>query len=130
MRITLFKLCDFYARLEGGKGCLIGIFDSIQSHQFPFSPPTFHICAEAEFEPMEADTQSTIDLVLIDEDGRELLRVHGEMTVPRSTVTKPIRIMQDFVIESLSFNAPGTYRIDIHHNGAPVIEERLYITKI
>lgn len=127
MKVTLAKFCDHACTVDGGKGSLIGMFNTIGGAQFPLVHPTFFICVELEFEQHEAHQQKTVKMTLIDEDGKELLGVEGQMQVPPPHGIRPATIFQTFKIDNFTFPRPGHYRLDILDGGHPISEARLYL---
>lgn len=129
MKVVLAKFCDYACRLEGGKGSLIGMFDTIGGSQFPLTHPVFYICVELEFDPLEAGTEKIVKMILIDEDGKELMGVEGQILVPPAHEGKPAMLFQSFRIDGLTFQRPGHYRLDITCNGEIIGESRLYLVQ-
>ena len=129
MRVTLAKFCDYACQVDGGKGSLIGMFDTIGGYHYPLIHPTFFICVEFEFEPIEAGREANIRMTLIDEDGKELMGVQGQFVVPQSHGAKPATMFQSFRIDGMNFPRPGHYRLDILNNEEPVGESRLYLVQ-
>jgi len=126
MRVTICKFCDFACMLEGGKGSVIGMFDTIGSQHFPMTHHTFHICLEVEFDPTEAGVVD-LDVALVDDDGKRLFGVKQELPVAQPPVGRNVRILQDFAVENLTFERPGTYRLDVICDSRTIGEERLYV---
>jgi hypothetical protein len=126
MRVTLCKFCDFACVLEGGKGAVIGIFDTIGSATFPMTQSAFHVCLELEFDPAEAGI-CPVDVVLVDDDGHRLFHVHHELPVASPPIGRNTRVLQDMLVEGLQFTRPGTYRLDVLVQGKIVAQERLYV---
>lgn len=104
------------------------MFDGIHSREFPFTQPPFHLCVELEFDSFESQTESVLEIVLIDDDGKDVLRIRGDMKLPVIPAGRPYRLLQDFKLEGIRFERAGTFRIDILHNGKLASDERLYIT--
>lgn len=130
MKVTLCKFCDFACMLEGGKGSVIGMFDTIGGATFPMSHHAFHVCLELEFDPTEAEAKvADLAVALVDDDGARLFEVRQELPLSTPPVGRNVRILQDFAIENLSFPRPGTYRLDVLCNGHTVAEERLYVVQ-
>ena len=129
MKVTLAKFCDYACVLEGGKGSLIGMFDTIGGGQFPLVHPTLFICVELEFEKHEGGRQASVKLTLIDEDGKELMGVEGQFQVPPPMGHKPATMFQSFRIDGMTFPKPGDYRLDILADGEPIGEARLYLVQ-
>ncbi|MDQ2985333.1 MAG: hypothetical protein M3R13_01265 [Armatimonadota bacterium] len=128
MRVTLAKFCDYACHVDGGKATLIGMFDTIGGNAFPLVHPTFFICVELEFQPLEGGRPVEIKLVLIDEDGKELFGVQGAFDAPRGNA-RPATLMQAFRIDNMSFPKAGSYRLDILGDGQPLGEALLYLAQ-
>ncbi|GIV01532.1 MAG: hypothetical protein KatS3mg015_0362 [Fimbriimonadales bacterium] len=129
MKVTLAKFCDYACTVDGGKNALIGLFDTIGGEQYPLTHPTLFICVEFEFDMFEANQPAEIKLVLIDEDGKELVGVQGNFEVPPPQDGRPATMFHAFRFDGLQFPKPGSYRLDILHNGEPVGEARLYLVQ-
>lgn len=128
MRVSLAKFCDYACHVDGGKSTLIGMFDTIGGHAFPLIHPTFFICVELEFQPIEGGQPVDVRLVLIDEDGKEMFGVQGTFDAPRAQA-RPASMMQAFRIDNMSFPKPGPYRLDIFGNGDAIGEALLYLVQ-
>jgi hypothetical protein len=128
MRVTVAKFCDYACHVDGGKSTLIGMFDTIGGAEFPLTHPTFFICVELEFQPIEGGRPVEIKLVLIDEDGKELFGVQGNFEAPKGNA-RPATMMQAFRIDNMSFPKAGAYRLDIMGNGQPIGESLLYLVQ-
>jgi hypothetical protein len=129
MKVTLCKFCDFACILQGGKGSVIGMFDAIYAPNFPFDQPPVHLCVEFEFDVEEMGRQQVIELALLDEDAIDLFRLRAEVQVPQAPPGRPSRLFHDFILGNMRFERPGSYRLDIVHDGRVVAEERLYISQ-
>ncbi|KAA0225424.1 MAG: hypothetical protein AKCLJLPJ_01794 [Fimbriimonadales bacterium] len=125
MRVLLLKFCDYACRVDGAKGSVIGMFDTIGGPEFPLTHPTFFITAEFEFEPYESGSTAEVKMILIDEDGKQLMGVEGEFVIPRSIEGRPVTLFEMFRIDGLTFPRPGHYRLDVIYNGEPIAEARL-----
>jgi hypothetical protein len=128
MRVTVAKFCDYACHVDGGKATLIGMFDTIGGAAFPLVHPTFFICVELEFQPIEGGKPVEIKLVLIDEDGKEMFGVQGNFEAPRGQA-RPATMMQAFRIDNMSFPKAGAYRLDIMGGGEPIGEALLYLVQ-
>lgn len=126
MRVTLCKFCDFACLIDGGKGAVIGMFDTIGSRVFPMTHTAFHVCVEFEFDPSEAGTYP-VEVALVDDDGRSLVGVAQEVLVERPPIGRNTRVLQSILIENLEFHRPGTYRLDVKIQGRTMAQERLYV---
>lgn len=129
MKVTLAKFCDYACMVDGGKHALIGIFDTIGGQTFPLVHPTLYVCIEFEFEPHEAHTHQNVHLVLIDEDGKEMVGVHGQIYVPPPREVGPVTMWHMFRFDGLRFEKPGRYRLDILWDNEPIGESRLFLVQ-
>jgi hypothetical protein len=129
LKVILCKFCDYACRVDGSKGCIIGMFDTIGGSEYPLVHPTFYICVEFEFDPFHAGETASVKMRLIDEDGREMMGIDGEFPIPNSEAGRPATMFELFRVDGLSFPKPGNYRLDVLHEGEPIAEARLYLVE-
>ena|SRR5438034_797652 len=55
-------VCDFALTGEGGKPCIIGIFDTIQSSHFPTTHPSMYVSTKLQGTPHEVIHAARIDI--------------------------------------------------------------------
>ncbi len=127
MRVTFCKFCDYAAVVDGNKGAVLGMFDTIGSATFPFRQALFHLCVEVEFENDEFGQSIPVSFELMNEDGQDLFRIDARMNVPIGRVGKPIRLLQNFRLDGMVFAEPGIYRLDVKSGGVTLSEERLFV---
>lgn len=127
MNVTICKFCDFACMLEGGKGSIIGMFDTIGLPQFPMQYSAFHVCVELEFSPDEAGRTFDVEVSLVDALDNRLFAVNMHIPVMLHPDGRKVRIFQNFAIEGLVFPHEGTYRLVIAHEGTKATEENLYV---
>jgi hypothetical protein len=133
MRVLYSKLCEYYCQLSSGRHTLIGIFDNIRVDSFPCHHPPFFICVELELEPPDQGQCITLSLVIIDEDGKEILRGESpvEIDVPRSPEGLPVRVhFAVYASKGIVFEKPGQYRLDVLCRDEKIGEERLPVIQM
>lgn len=120
MEIQIAALCDSAADYNG-KLCIMGTFDTIAAHSFPFHHPQCSIALRLLFrEDDEGVFPASISIV--DEDGRPLappIKTSIEVKIP----DKAIFFTRNMVcnLQNLKFDRPGYYSIDVVVNGRPIV---------
>jgi len=125
MRVLFCKFCEYVTQLGNGRQCLIGIFENIVADQFPFEHPSFFLAVQLEFDPYEGDSEFQVRADLIDEDGKVLFRLLGQERIFRDPSGGPTKMVIVFGINSLVFDRPGMYRLDLWGNEKLLCEERM-----
>ena len=119
MEIQIAALCDSAADYNG-KLCVLGTFDTIMSHQFPFFHPQCTVALRMIFRD-DDEGRFSLKISIVDEDGK--------LVVPPIEGALEINIPDDsafltrngvFNLQHLKFERPGFYSIDVTVNGRPV----------
>lgn len=129
MRVTICKFCDYACTIQGGKGAVIGMFDTIGASQFPFTQPPFHLCLELEFDEEEAGDTVNLELSLTNPDGAIVFSFEGKLPVPKNLDRKRARVFQDFRLDNLTFHQAGEHVLQLKNSGIPVAQEFLYVVQ-
>lgn len=116
MRLGLCKLCQFGSRLADGRPVIVGLFSRMTTNSLPAMLDPCCIAVEIESEPHESGRNHTLEMRLIDEDGRVMTYWSGELELPESFEPNYHRTFftlnapwdQNFV-----FQTEGAYRIDV-----------------
>lgn len=119
MEIQIAALCDSAADY-GGKLCLIGTFDTILSHNFPFSHPQCSIALRIIFREDDEGT-FPIKISIVDEDGKPLapsIEASLQVKIPDDAVFATRNVV--FNLQHLKFERAGFYSIDIAISGRTV----------
>lgn len=116
MEIQVAALCDSAADY-GGKLCLIGTFDTILSHNFPFLHPQCSIALRLIFRE-DDEGVFPIKIAIVDEDGKLLappIEASLEVKIPDDAVFATRNVV--FNLQHLKFERAGYYSIDIAIKG-------------
>jgi hypothetical protein len=119
MEVQISTLCDSAADYNG-KLCIIGTFDTILSHNFPFSHPQCSIALRLLFRD---DDEGTLPLKIniIDEDGKPLvppIETVMEINIPPDASFFTRNVV--FNLQHLKFERAGFYSIDVTVSGRSV----------
>ena len=127
MRVLYSKFSEYACQQANGRHTMIGIFDDIRVAQIPVDHPPFFLNLELEFEATEGGGTMSLDAILMDEDGKDLVKIQSSGPVPKSNDGNPLRMHMVIGIQPIRFEKAGNYRLDVIYNGMKVGEERLPI---
>lgn len=114
MDVKLAVLADYANVTKEGKINILGIFDTINSKVFPFVWHSMQLVMKFEYPRSESDTVKNIVVQLMDEDGKTIFQVAGELKLPKSQGNMLAIQMNHFLIlNSLRFEKPGNYQFSI-----------------
>jgi hypothetical protein len=126
MEIDLALLADAATVDAAGKLNILGIFDRVSTSGFPAQHP--HISLVLRFgASMNEAGDHTVEIVLKDPDGAEVIRLNGDIQVGMGPTVAGgrVRVPQVVNMERLVFQKPGRYSFDIavdgeHHVSVPL----------
>ena len=125
MRVNLCKLCQFTTELANG-GQLLITFERLFIERFPCPMPPLVLVVEFETEMMEDRAIVPIEVVMIDEDGRELLKLPVGVHMMRPGEPVPARSWLKVALGGdPSIEKPCVCRFDIYHEGEVIGAERI-----
>ena len=128
MEIDLALLADAATVDAAGKLNILGIFDRISTSRFPAQHP--HISLVLRFgASMNEAGDHTVEIVLKDPDGAEVVRLNGDIKVgpgPASAGGR-VRVPQVVNMERLVFNKPGRYAFDVAVDGEHQVSIPLFV---
>ncbi|MBS1706885.1 MAG: hypothetical protein JST40_13550 [Armatimonadetes bacterium] len=116
MRLALCRLCQYAGRLQEGNPILVGLFSRIECSTFPARLDPCYLAVEIESDPTEVDQVVSLDIRLIDEDGRPLANWDGLLELPESGEADTRRTFFTLNLpwgRDVRFDAPGRYRFDV-----------------
>ena len=116
MQVRIATLADYTSISEGGKLNILGIFTILWATQVPVMHPQMQLVLQLEFDPTEAGERD-IKVVLMDEDGREILSLSGTFTVPHKPGPEPIGINHSIGFGNIVFPQYGRYVFKILISG-------------
>ena len=112
MRVRIAALADYASISLGDKLNILGIFSNIIATAEPIVHPQMQLVVQLEFDPGEAGNHA-VRVVLNDDDGREVLSLGGEMSVPRAENFQPVTVNQIFVFNNATFPKFGGYEFQV-----------------
>jgi hypothetical protein len=112
MYVRIAALADYASIALGDKLNILGIFSNIMARGEPIVHPQMQLVAQIEFDSTEAGKKD-MRIVLEDEDGKDVLSVGGEVTVPRAPRGEPSVINQILVLNNTTFPKFGRYEFRI-----------------
>ena len=125
MRVNLCKLCQFTTELANG-GQLLITFERLLIERFPCPMPPLVLVVEFETEMMEDRAVVPIEVVMIDEDGRELLKLPVGVHMMRPTEPIPARSWLKVALGGdPTIERPCVCRFDIYYEGHVIGAERI-----
>lgn len=119
MDLTLALLADYANVSQEGKLNVLGVFDAIFAPEFPALHTELHLVLRFEAGPAERGQTKTVEIKLIDQDGRTLGTLSGKMSLPEETPALVMGVNQILRFQHLVFERPGDYRFDVLVNGEP-----------
>ena len=128
MQIEAFLLADSASDYQG-KLCLLGAFDTIGAKQLPITHRHAAVVLRLRFDQIEQG-KHTVKLVLIDEDGKSLVDLDGEVNVGFPTERDSAAVNLLLNMNDLKFAAFGTYNFDLAIDGQLRARLPLYVVKI
>lgn len=130
MRLVFVKPCEYVSYQMNGRLTMVGIMPSILGPSFPLEHPPFFIVTEMEFDPYERGRSHDVQVVIIDEDGREAIRLNNHLSNVPGLPEGPTRLITVFPVGPVSIPKPGIHRLDVFCDGQKVGEERLPIVQV
>ena len=83
MDVTLSVLADYATVSQDGKLSVMGIFQEVNPPNLPFALPQMYLVVSYSAGPAEFDTVKDIKIALLDNDGKEMLALEGQVPVRR-----------------------------------------------
>ena len=119
MEVQIASLCDSAADYNG-KLCIIGTFDTILSHNFPFSHPQCSIAMRLLFR-VDDEGLLALKVNIVNEDGASVappIPANLEIVIPEDAGFFTRNVV--FNLQHLKFDQPGAYSVDVEANGRPL----------
>lgn len=117
MDVPLAVIADAANVSLEGKLNIFGIFTNISAGNFPALHPQLQLVIAFEADNAEAEKLKDVEIRLNDSDGRDLLMIRGQFTVPKGTPGKKVRINHVFPLSGIVFPKPDDYEFKILVNG-------------
>ncbi|MCL6451825.1 MAG: hypothetical protein K6T75_11080 [Acetobacteraceae bacterium] len=117
MEVVFGVLADCANVSQEGKLNVMGVFDAIHGQGFPLIHPQMHVVVAMEASPAERGQTKSLEVKLLDADGRELGSVGACLAVPEDAPGQTLKFNQIFQINGVKFDRPGDYAFHILVNG-------------
>ena len=120
MDVALALLADFANQSADGKLNVLGVFDVIYAEKYPAVHPEMKLVIRFRMHPAEIGESKRIQIQLRDDQGRKLMELEGQITVPAPEGHRSGEMISaDSIlgINGLQLEAPGTYEFVILVNG-------------
>ena len=125
MRVNLCKLCQFTTELANG-GQLLITFERLIIERFPCPMPPLVLVVEFEADMMEDHSVEPVEVVMIDEDGRQMLKLDVGVHMVRPNDPMPARSWLKVGLGGEpQIEKPCVCRFDIYHEGQVIGAERI-----
>ncbi len=129
MNIQVAVLCDSATEYQN-RLCILGIFDTIRTHQLPATKPQCSIALQILWTKIEEGSH-TIKIRFMDDDGNPTLKpINSSVEViipPKSSFVSTNHILN---IQQLKFTKTGNYLIVIDIDGKMATEIQLQVLLI
>jgi hypothetical protein len=128
MEIDLSLLADAATVDASGKLNILGIFDRISASRFPAQHPHVALVLRFTASVKEAGTH-TVEIHLSDPEGKEVLRLNGEISVAPGSLGAGGRVSVPQIInmERIVFPRPGRYAFDVSLDGEHKVSVPLFL---
>ena len=118
MDVTLSVLADYATVSQDGKLSVMGIFQEVNPPNLPFALPQMYLVVSYSAGPAEFDTVKDIKIPVLDNDGKEMLALEGQVPVRRPPRPGTRAYMnQIIVLSGVTFERPGDYGFAILAGG-------------
>ncbi|MDP9369168.1 MAG: hypothetical protein M3Q03_12985 [Chloroflexota bacterium] len=117
MKLRLAVLADAVNTSQDGKLNLLGVFNTIYFHAMPEAIPALHLVLRLEADRDEWGVTKELTVRLIDADGKTVVDVTGDISVPASSLDPFLYVDQILSLEEIEFWRDGEYRFDILVDG-------------
>ena len=110
MEVLTILAADYANIAEGGKVNVMGIFRAIKALQFPARHASMHLVVKLGAELGEYGQTRQLTVLLVDQDGIELMRLNGNFQVPSPTTgSLPPEVNAIFELRDIKFLRPGRH---------------------
>jgi hypothetical protein len=129
MKITLAVLADYANITREGKLNILGIFDAINTQDFPITHPQMQLVMRFEADISEAGKAKKLEIKLMDDDGKTLFVLNGGFTLGQGQAGETMVSNQILTINMMKFENPGNYEFKILINDELKAEVPLKVIK-
>lgn len=119
MRVPLAVLADYANVSREGKLNILGIFHTIHTKSFPCKHTQMCLVIQFEADIAEVRRKKKIEVQLMDDDGKRLFRIGGELTINEVKPGELFSHHQILTFQNLQFEKPGNYQFDVFVDNEP-----------
>lgn len=120
--VEYMHICDYAFPAEGGKPCIIGIFDRIGAQAFPVSHPFMSIAVQFRSTAREV---VHVKIELVRPNGEVLIGMDGQVIVGESGSA-----FVNFNLVNTTFPEAGRYTIQVSSGGHSLASQSLQVQSV
>ena len=120
--VEFMHLCDYAFQAEGGKACIIGIFDGIGAHVFPATHMLMTIAVKFQGQAHEI---APVKIEVVRPNNEALAAVEGQIGLGPDGGA-----FIDFKLMNLQFPEPGRYSVRVTSEGRVLASQSLHLTAV
>jgi Family of unknown function (DUF6941) len=120
--VEYIHICDYAFLADGGKPCVIGIFDTIAGPTFPLAHPQMAIAFKVQGPP-HAVVPITIEFAL--PNGQSMMSIDGQVALSSEGAA-----FIDFKLHNIQFPEPGRYLVRVLSAGRALATQPLRVEQI
>ena len=114
MDVTLAVLADFASITREGKLNILGVFGEINPPRLPFVLPSMVLVMAYSAGPAEFGLQRKARIVLTDADGKQVLGVEQDLSIPRARrAGAKVQMNQILGLAGVRFEQSGDYQFSV-----------------
>lgn len=117
MRVLIAALADYANVTAEGKLNVMGVFDTLSAPQFPVVHPVAVIALRLIFDYEDRNSQHSIELVIVTQDGREFAKLEGRVEIPSIPPGQRATVNQILILQQLKFDRPDKFSVIIRWDG-------------
>ena len=129
MEVKIAALADYVNITNEGKLNILGVFGNIMTETVPAVHAKMVLVAQIEFDSTETG-EKDMRIVLVDEDGAEVLSASGKVLIERMTEGRPSIFNQMLDLNNVTFPKFGRYEFRILIGGVLACRVPFDVTKI
>lgn len=112
MQVRIAVLADYASISLGNKLNIMGIFKNMTAQSAPYCHPQMQLVARFEFDSSEVGNKD-LRIELVDEDGKQIFSVSGELRIERSPDGSPATANNVLCLNNMVFPKFGEYEFRI-----------------
>ena len=120
--VEYLHICDYAFAGEGGKACIIGVFEAISAPAFPCTHPMMYVAAKFQGTAHEVVRAR---LEISRPNGEPLVRMEPEL-VMSAEGTGNLNVQ----MVGIAFPEPGRYTVRILSDGRTLVSQPLRLTRL